>query len=101
MLLYKSFNKERLAVYLIRFGFDGSVDDDAFVRVLLILETMLHSLLNNVRHLSSSMRIKTIGKKELHAVLRIIHETACTAASAPPKSMSASGGLQTSSSTDV
>lgn len=73
MLNYKSFIKTDLDSLAKRYGFE-SVDDDAFVRVVLVMEVLVFNLLNNVKHMASSLNMKSIGKGHFMAVMKIMNE---------------------------
>lgn len=69
---FKGFDKTYVSARAKRYGFK-QVDDDAFVRIVLVMEVLLHNILNNVKHVSSHLDVKVISKKHLQMVLDIMN----------------------------
>lgn len=73
MMNFKSFEKDALLKYVKTFGFD-SVEDDAFMRTVMILEVMVYNLLNNVHDLHPLNKDKAITKKDFEEVMSKLKE---------------------------
>jgi hypothetical protein len=73
MMNFKSFQKEDLLKLLKTVGFE-SVEDDAFLRIVITVEVMIYNILNNVRHISDSLKLTTIKKSHLEAVMKILNQ---------------------------
>ena len=70
---FKSFEKDLFMGYLRKYGFTDA-DDDAFVRVVLVLEVLVYNMLNNVSLVTNFMNVKTISQKHFDLVNNIINE---------------------------
>jgi hypothetical protein len=73
MMTFKSFDKSSVLNCIKKYGFT-QMDDDAFVRLVLVIEVLVYNILNNVRHVSSHLNIKVISKKHLLMVADIMKE---------------------------
>lgn len=73
MLNYKSFERESLMALIKRYKFD-SIDNDAFIRIVLVMEVLVFNMLNNVKHVTSALNVKTITKKHFEMVMNVINE---------------------------
>ena len=72
-MTFKSFDKSSVLACMKKYGFT-QMDDDAFVRLVLVIEVLLYNILNNVRHVSSHLNVKVISKKHLLMVADIMNE---------------------------
>ena len=70
---FKSFEKDLFMGYIRKYGFTDA-DDDAFVRIVLVLEVLVYNMLNNVSLVTSFMNVKTISQKHFDLVSNIINE---------------------------
>ena len=73
MMNFKSFEKDLFMGYIRKYGFTDA-DDDAFVRVVLVLEVLVYNMLNNVSLVTNFMNVKTISQKHFDLVSNIINE---------------------------
>ena len=68
---YKSFEKNQLEAFASKFGFT-SIDDSAFVKLVLMIELLIQNMLDNVLAVKEHLNITIIKKKHLETVLTII-----------------------------
>ena len=73
MQIYKTFNKAVFEAYIKKFGFT-SIDDNAFMKMVMIIETLVYNILNNVLHLTDALDKKIVKKAHLQAVVAIIQD---------------------------
>ena len=73
MQIYKTFNKAVFEEYVAKFGFK-TIDDNAFMKLVMIIETLVYNILNNVIHLTDALDKKIIKKEHLKAVISMMHD---------------------------
>ena len=73
MQIYKTFNKAAFEAYVAKYGFT-SIDDNAFMKMVMIIETLVYNILNNVLHLTDALEKKIIKKEHLQGVIAIIQD---------------------------
>lgn len=74
MMNYKSFRKDMLLQELSSKGFK-SIDDDAFVRIVLTIEVMVYNMLNNLQQISKTKDIETIKKEHFSTLISVMKNT--------------------------
>lgn len=70
---YKEFTKEAVENYVKCFGFD-TVDDKALVQLVMMVETLVYNMLNNVFYITDALKVKTLKKQHFEAVLNIMKD---------------------------
>lgn len=71
MMNYKGFSLENAEQYVSKYGFSG-IEQNAFIKLVLTIEVIVHNLLNNVLHIVSALNVKTVKKQHFEAVMSII-----------------------------
>lgn len=87
MMNFKTFEKDALLKYVKTFGFE-SIEDDAFMRTVMILEVMVYNLLNNVNDLHPLNKEKSITKKDFEEVMTKLKESRVGKSKTPKSVMS-------------
>jgi len=64
-------SKDDIQPMLKLYGFE-SIDDAAFMKVLMILDVLIYNMLNNVLYVTTSLKLKTIKKAHFDAVIQIM-----------------------------
>lgn len=74
---YKGFNFEVAEAYVAKFGFE-SLDQNAFTKIVLLVEMIIANLVHNVYLMATALGVKVVNKKHFEALVQIMNSQEAT-----------------------
>jgi len=88
---FRGFTSQAVENFAKKHGF-ASVDQNALIKIVLIIEVLVQNMLNNVMHIAKPLNVKLIKKAHFEAVVAVLVANKCQPTAAPAKGKKAQQG---------